>query len=387
MIDGRRISLTTGCLNRTDYLARALDSWLAAPEIDEVVVVDWGNRTPLRESLGGPRLGDPRVVVARVDGQRGWKHSKCHNLEMRLSTGDLVLRIDSDCLLVPGFFAAHPASPGRFYAGNWRLAPGTNEASLNGTVYVHKSDMIGVGGYNERLLHYGYEDDDFYERLVLAGLGRSDLNLKTISHMRHSDRCRYENQEIEVGMSRPSTEKDERNFLLGLIHKNHVAVSQQKRWSQEDQATPWRMEWSDDRRYVECSEIAAGRASGIRDVVFRADSGVAGSRCAGDPASGESEKPGRKAPDRPSPPRSDVRIYSSCGAKYNENLVAQLFGAMRMIHGKFAGTSAEISHSCSGEQSGQKIPSVGPVNVTNPGSVSAACGVFGRGLPANVIVS
>ena len=330
MINGKRISLTTGCLNRTDYLVRALDSWLAAPEIDEVVVVDWGNRVPLREALR--RFDDPRIVIARVDGQRGWKHSKCHNLEMRLSAGDLILRIDSDCLLGPGFFAAHPVKPGMFYAGNWRLAPGMNEKGLSGTVYLRRSDMLGVGGYNERLLHYGYEDDDFYERLAMAGLSRADLNLGTLSHLHHPDRCRYENEEIEAGLGLPATEKDEHDFLMRLIHKNHVAVDRQRRWSSRDQMTSWRMDWSGDRRSVECVEIVPARAGGIRDVVFRGEDAGASSSLAGEQLDWKSS--GSLSL------HEENKIYAFGDVKYDEKLVAQVFRAMRMLHGSAAGISA-----------------------------------------------
>jgi hypothetical protein len=313
MIDDKRLSITTGCLNRIDYLARVLDTWLAAPEVDEIVIVDWGSLVPLRESLR--RFDDPRIVIARVDGQRGWKHSKCHNLELRLATGDLVLRTDSDCLLNSGFFATHSVREGMFYAGNWRHVSNTDEAKhLTGTVYARRSDMLDVNGYNERLLHYGYEDDDFYERLVLAGLSRWDLDPSTIFHIPHPDRRRYENQEMEIDLNRLATERDERDFLQSLVSKNQVVVKRQRRWSRQDQAAPWRMNWAAGRRYVECVQAVASRSGGIRDVVFREDAGSS------------SEQLASVTPEN--------KIYAHCDVVYDENFIAQIFQAMRMLHCK-----------------------------------------------------
>ena len=48
-LDG--ISLVTCCRDREANLVRALASWLACPEIAEIVVVDWSSKTPVRAAL------------------------------------------------------------------------------------------------------------------------------------------------------------------------------------------------------------------------------------------------------------------------------------------------------------------------------------------------
>jgi hypothetical protein len=322
MIGGKKISVTTGCLDRLDNLKQALSSWIAFPEIDEIVVVDWNNKTPLVESLIGFR--DSRIVIARVVDQPDWRHSKCNNLQLRLATGDVLLRIDSDCVLRSDFFSSHPLTEGMFYAGNWRLAPNTNEASLNGTMYIYRSDVLKVGGYNERLLHYGYEDDDLYERLVIAGLRRVDLNLKTIHHIPHSFRSRHENQGIGAG-SAARTEEEERDFLLKLIDESHVQVERQKKWSSEDSITPWkttRIE-SDRGMLIECVEVVGDRTSVFEDVVFTGEL---------DGRTDFPQKFDEKAPVA-RPPSSDGKIYSSSGEEIHDNLVALLFRTMRNLGG------------------------------------------------------
>jgi hypothetical protein len=53
-----------------------------------------------------------RVRVVRVEGQRYWHASKCHNLGLRMARGELVLRLDADDLLMSrpdqaDFFEVH----------------------------------------------------------------------------------------------------------------------------------------------------------------------------------------------------------------------------------------------------------------------------------------
>ena len=85
MINGQRLTLTTGSLDRLEHLRKSLATWLAHPEPDEIVIVDWDNEVPLLRSLSD--FTDPRIIVARAEGQKYWHNSKCHNLELQLATG------------------------------------------------------------------------------------------------------------------------------------------------------------------------------------------------------------------------------------------------------------------------------------------------------------
>ena len=240
MVGGKRLSITTGCLNRVDFLRQSLKTWLAAPEPDEVIVVDWNNSVPLAESLSD--FDDPRLVFARVVDQPYWKNAKCHNLELELATGELILRLDSDYLLGSDFIARHPMSRGLFYAGNWKPYAGDVEkCSLAGTLYACRDDVLSVNGYNEWLMYYGSEDDDLFERLTATGLDRFDVDLATIKHIPHPHRMRYEN--LEVGKNLPSlgSEDDWNDFArtLHLVH-NSRNLATLKKWSPKICWTVWR---------------------------------------------------------------------------------------------------------------------------------------------------
>jgi hypothetical protein len=275
MVNNHRLTITTGCLNRTDFLRQSLVTWLQAPEPDEIVVVDWNNKIPLEESLSC--FKDSRLVFARVVDQPSWKNAKCHNLEIELASGDLLLRLDSDYLLKDNFFAKHPIARGSFYAGNWKPWVGDVErCSLAGALYAYRSDVLAVNGYNERLVYYGCEDDDLFERMATSGLTRTDVDVSTLEHIPHSDKMRYENLEVACKLPQlaPSHELfDESLKKLHLVDKSRL-IARQKPWSLLDHRTPWCISLSDegttDGRRYSCTEVVKTmtRPSGAADVSF-----------------------------------------------------------------------------------------------------------------------
>jgi N-terminal domain of galactosyltransferase len=261
MIDGQRLSITTGSLNRLDPLKRSLPTWLACPEPDEIVIVDWGNAVPLRESL--KEFKDPRIIIARAEDQRYWHNSKCHNLELRLATGDLLLRLDNDCILKPTFFVNHRLQDGCFFAGNWKTVPieVDDKRSLTGTLYIRRDNAIKINGYNERLIHYGHEDDELYERLVSNGMIRFDIDISTLEHIPHSDQQRYANLKIapklQPQMNKTPIHQRTRtahDIKMSLIQRSKEIASESP-WTTKDQMTRWNIKTT-DANHLTCEEIS-----------------------------------------------------------------------------------------------------------------------------------
>ena len=259
MINGQRLTLTTGSLDRLEHLQKSLTTWTACPELDEIIVVDWGNEVPLLQCLN--IFADPRVVVARAEGQKHWHNSKCHNLELHLASGEQILRLDSDYLLRPNFFRRHELKNGCFFAGNWQAASTINQRHLSGAVYAYKSDLLAINGYNERLLHYGREDDDLYNRLVAGGLRRIDLDLTTLDHIPHSHVQRYEHLKIAgkvpslpENTSGQQREKTAERVVLNLIQMSCDIVAK-KPWTAQDHMTRWKTD-ALTPNYITCEEVA-----------------------------------------------------------------------------------------------------------------------------------
>lgn len=180
------VSLVSCCMNRESNLVKALDSWLACPEVSEIVIVDWSSARPVRDVLDQAGIGDPRIRVARVEGESRWILSFAFNTGFRLATCERILKVDADIVVSPGFFSRNKLKPGHFIAGNWRIVE-EEQAYVNGFFLAWKADLAAVAGFNEYITTYGWDDDDLYDRLIGVGRIRQDISGNTIHHLPHSD--------------------------------------------------------------------------------------------------------------------------------------------------------------------------------------------------------
>lgn len=191
-----------------------------------------------------------------------WENARCHNLEFQAAKGDTVLRVDVDTLLSENFLNSHPLHGGMFYAGNFRTVPKErpNLKHLTGTLLIRKSDFFRVNGYNERLIHYGLEDDDLFHRLEVSGLQRRDLDLSTIDHIPHDDIDRWKNLRIaselpkkcERGAFSPRNGiRRERDLLLAISSD----IVSRRPWTLEDKMTLWSFYPGPEPNLVLCEEV------------------------------------------------------------------------------------------------------------------------------------
>lgn len=230
MINGRRVILTTGSMNRLAPLRLSLQTWLALEEVDIFIIVDWGSDEPLHETLSDVK--DPRLLIVRVEDEKFWCNSKCHNLEFRLaSNAGILFRTDNDILVQKNFFSKHPLDHRSFYAGNWRTVPKKmdDKRSLTGTLLIDPKYLWVVNGYNERLRLYGAEDDELYVRLAGTGLQRKNLDLETLDHIPHDDQSRYANLPIA------NPDEIHRSDLIAWSEK----TTKEQPWTIFDRMTGW----------------------------------------------------------------------------------------------------------------------------------------------------
>jgi hypothetical protein len=258
MIGNMRLSVVCGVMNREEHLWASLSSWLMCDEIDEIVLVDWSSRTPVTSE----DVCDPRVVIVRVEGQEHWVASKCHNLGLLLSTGYLVLRLDADDILYYTFFAKHSFKQDEIpvgYSVDQRQARDDNETHLAGVVYARRCDFLAVGGYNERIEVYGYEDTDLICRMTSRGSLGHTIDLDTLRHQQHDESSRFANQ--------PQAKFDDlhryygrRSWSYNLLGKGDRAItanklaSEENPWTAADRKARWKIEQLGSRLYV-CEEI------------------------------------------------------------------------------------------------------------------------------------
>jgi glycosyltransferase involved in cell wall biosynthesis len=180
------VSLFTAIKNRNELFEEAIKTWLEHKEIDEIIVVDWTSDRPVKAIIDN--IQDERITLIRVEQQEKWVLAQAYNLAAKMTTYDHILKIDSDVKILHGFFDKHQLTYDHFYAGNWELARNKNEIHLNGILFLKRSDFFSVGGYNEFLKTYGWDDSDIQNRLITKGLKKQNFDYDTLSHIEHEDR-------------------------------------------------------------------------------------------------------------------------------------------------------------------------------------------------------
>lgn len=230
------LSLVTSAKNRTENLLKALSTWLACPEISEVVIVDWGSDAPVRAAIDAAGFTDQRIRVVRVENEPRWILSYAFNIGFRVARYNRILKADADITLEPDFFAKNRLGPREFIAGNWRKAQ-EGQAFVNGFFYLHKADVAGVGGFNEYITTYGWDDDDIYDRLETFGARRVDVDLTTVYHLQHSDAERIGG---EVGPA-ISAQQEITNGTMYRIRRNRFLANVMPYWSADRILLPFDM--------------------------------------------------------------------------------------------------------------------------------------------------
>lgn len=268
------ISLVTCCMNRTENLIKALQSWLACAEITEIVIVDWSSDQPVRAALTAAGIADARIRVVRVEDEPRWVLSYAFNVGFRVADCDRVLKADADIVLAPDFFARNTLEPGYFIAGNWRRAA-QDQAYVNGFFYLYKADLAAIAGFNEYITTYGWDDDDIYERLERHGAVRRDVDSATIHHLPHSDAER-------TGAAGDRRNRPDRSALAELrrdtmheIRANRVLAFLMPYWQAGRPVQPYRLPGGGQGRgdmTVRCLDRQVVRVPGPvrRDVAYYA---------------------------------------------------------------------------------------------------------------------
>lgn len=207
-----RVSLITAIKDRTESLEAAFATWINVRGISQIIIVDWSSKdSSIIERVARQ---DARVLVARVENQPYFNHTKTKNLGVNLSDGEIVIVTDADIMIEPrlrGLFSLVGSDARLFYRG-W--IPGGY-----GTMLVHRHMFDAVGGYDERMEGWGGSDDDLYLRLVLNGLKFEYIPEGLLSHIDHPEEARHVNM-----MIRGRTESQSRNAEI---------VKQQGLWSKE----------------------------------------------------------------------------------------------------------------------------------------------------------
>eukprot|EP00184_Porphyridium_aerugineum_P001490 CAMPEP_0184706294 /NCGR_PEP_ID=MMETSP0313-20130426/36685_1 /TAXON_ID=2792 /ORGANISM="Porphyridium aerugineum, Strain SAG 1380-2" /LENGTH=980 /DNA_ID=CAMNT_0027167843 /DNA_START=236 /DNA_END=3178 /DNA_ORIENTATION=- len=195
------VSLVAACQNRERQLQTSLESWLRVRGLSEIIVLDWNstdamtmrsiviNEVFLHDVTDSGEFHH-RVLFARVENQPDWVLTRAYNLAFQLAQGSIVIKVDCDILLEPNFLELNKFLDTTFMVASPATFRSENDKPLRGGVFMVKRSVLEkVGGYDERIVLYGSEDENLYQRFVtVGGIAEAYLDINTVKHLLAEDK-------------------------------------------------------------------------------------------------------------------------------------------------------------------------------------------------------
>ncbi len=184
------VAIVAACKNRQETLKHVLPEWRKVKGVQEIVIVDWSSDPPLSPIIDAQN--DSRIKLIRVVDEKDWVLSRAYNLAVNNTKFNCIIRTDCDYSLKPDILSAHDlnSTENGFYSGNWNLARDENEVHLNGAMIFSRKNFFSVGGYDERIQTYGWDDEDLYNRLTSRNLQKLNISYNHVTHVSHGDKKR-----------------------------------------------------------------------------------------------------------------------------------------------------------------------------------------------------
>ncbi len=179
-------------MNRREHLLHSAAQLALWPHHHEHLIVDWSSSNPLRRD---DLPADPRLKLVRVEDEPSWNLCRAYNFAISRARGPWILKLDADCwptadfdptLVVPdGFEAPGPE------AGAYALGSGPD--GRKGQFLIARELFAAVGGFNEYLVGYGFDDKDLKIRLrVYSGREPLEIPAAWMGVIAHTDAERAE---------------------------------------------------------------------------------------------------------------------------------------------------------------------------------------------------
>ncbi len=179
-------------MNRLEHLISTAQRVAAWPGHQEHLIVDWSSAVPVRrEQLPA----DSRIRLLRVAGEPSWNLCRAYNFAVARALGDWILKLDADTWPTPSWPTDAPpagalglmaSGPGP--AEGPAPAFGSGPEGRKGQFLMPRQLFAAVGGFNEHLIGYGFDDKDLQARLAVhTGQGAVAIPEAWIGVIAHSD--------------------------------------------------------------------------------------------------------------------------------------------------------------------------------------------------------
>lgn len=220
----QRISFYTTNMGRLHHLKETfpINIELVTSANAEWIMLDYNSNDGFEEWIRQNQRKN--ITYARTTNPQYFNRSHSRNIAALLATGDIVCNLDADNILSPEYIYFVQHLPQNVLLKLSRNGPGA------GRIALHRSDFLRLGGYDERMKGWGWEDLDLIDRCEATGIRLIEIPEQFIRFIDHSNEERVENHSIkDMRISYDVNEAlSKESIKSGILVANHG-----KKWGKE----------------------------------------------------------------------------------------------------------------------------------------------------------
>ncbi len=220
-MESQKISFCTVCMGRAHHIEATLNRNIIDnqdfPNL-EFILLDYNSNDHLEDFVKDNMrcyIEQGNLVYYKTTEPSFFDRSHSRNLAFKLATGNVLCNIDADNYVGLGF-ASYINKVLREHTDVYLSPSGKSASDFLGRLCISKNDFFSVGGYDESIQSYGFEDIDLGRRLQKHGLKHHVIDeyagfLDAIKHEMHE---------------RVSNEYTYKNLYLALVQHKSVFSSE-----------------------------------------------------------------------------------------------------------------------------------------------------------------
>ena len=187
-------TFVTACRNRLQNLKLVIGSW-SEQQPSQIIIIDWGSDKKIRYDDFDISIRSI-IKIYRFESDR-WILSWAFNQGLSKVKTKFTVKLDCDHIVKKQFLEKNQCLKDSFIKANWRYAS-SEQAYINGAFICCSKLLKEVGFFNERIVTYGWDDSDLYERLFDHSFSYQTLDSRFIQHINQTEESRISNQKITI---------------------------------------------------------------------------------------------------------------------------------------------------------------------------------------------